>query len=298
MARSPKLEVSAINIRISTDEDRDYVALVKLLASQKKGVRVYGDSYVAISFFDETTNTGILSKYTEIDIDGDWFDLEDFDAAPPEKLDEISIPESLRPNLAQFYFRLDPNSHIFLFSNYSASKSLSARSMERYFEQSLRWSVVNETFGRVEADIIKSYDEAEMLLKMPHLKEMRFIIGRPNTDIGKGLAEEIEERLERENGDEYEEVVRAKNEKDLSPTDRSFNLAIVASENGKVETKSLVNGIVTTHTTGDSPLVEKDTYDPEVVSELNVFNRLASSLLAKVNEMRDRLREKTSETDG
>ncbi|WP_273241760.1 DUF4747 family protein [Hyphomonas atlantica corrig.] len=298
MARPPKLEVSAINIRISTDEDRDYSALIATLAEQRKGVRVYGDSYVAISYFDESSKMGILSKYTEIDIDGDWFDLEDFDAAPPEKLDEISIPESLRPNLAQFYFKLDEDSHVVLFSSYSASKSLSARSLETYFAQALRWSVISQKFGRVEADIIKSYDEAEMLLRMPHLKEMRFIIGRPNTDIGRGLAEEIEERLERENGDEYEEVVRTKTEKDLVPTERSFNLAIVASENGKVQTKSLVNGIVTTHTTEDSPLVEKDTYDPEVQSELSVFNRLASTLISKVNQMRDRLREKTTDPNG
>lgn len=298
MARPPKLEVSAINLRIATDEDRNYEKLVEHLVAQRRGIRVYGDSYVALSFYDPKSNTGIVSKYTEIDIDGDWFDLEDFDAAQPAKLDEIRIPETLRPNLAQFYFYIDAKSHVFFFSSYSDSKSLSARSMERYFAQALRWRAIEDDFGRVEADIIKSYDEAEKLLSMPHLKEIRFIIGRPNTDLGRGLAEEIEERLESENGDEYEEVIRAKAGKDLTPTQRSKDLAIVASENGKVETKSLVNGIMTPHTTEDSPLVEKDTYDPETQIELGVFHRLAQSLLARITEMRNRLREKTSDTDG
>ena len=34
----------------------------------------------------------MFSKYSEIDIDGDWFDLEDFGPAGPDKIDEVSIP--------------------------------------------------------------------------------------------------------------------------------------------------------------------------------------------------------------
>lgn len=91
MARDPKLEVGALNLRIPASHNRDYRALIQRIADLRRGVRVYGDSYVAIQLFvPEEDNLGVIAKYTEIDIDGDWFDLDDFDAATPERLSEIN----------------------------------------------------------------------------------------------------------------------------------------------------------------------------------------------------------------
>src|SRR5688572_9278900 len=147
MARDPKIEVGALNLRIPETHNRDYRALVEKLTGLRRGVRVYGDSYVAIQLFvPEEDNLGLIAKYTEIDIDGDWFDLDDFDAATPERLDEIKIPEALRPNLAQFYFQLFPAEHILVVASYAESKSLSTRSMLKYFKEALTWPEITEEF--------------------------------------------------------------------------------------------------------------------------------------------------------
>ncbi len=291
MARDPKLEVGALNLRIPETHNRDYRALIRRIADLRRGVRVYGDSYVAIQLYlPEEDNLGVIAKYTEIDIDGDWFDLDDFDAATPEKLSEISIPDALRPNLARFYFQLFPDEHILVVSTYSESKSLSARSVLRYMKEAVSSPEIMREFGRVEVDVVQSFRGVEELLSMPHLKEVRLIIRRPNSDdLSKDLAAIIEERLRQQNGDEYEEAIRSKDSGDLEPNERTKKLGQVAAENGEVKTKSLVNGIITDHQAADQPLIEKTKYKPDE-SEMAVFKSLADRIrdvIARVRRSRD-----------
>jgi len=287
MARDPKLEVGALNLRIPSSHSRDYQALIRRIAELRRGVRVYGDSYVAIKLFvPEQENLGIIAKYTEIDIDGDWFDLEDFDAAKPERLNEINIPDALRPNLDQFYFQLFPNDHILAISSYAESKSLSVRSMLKFMKEALSWPEIVKEFGRVEVDVIQSFHVVEELLSMEHLKEVSVIIRRPNSDDLSGdLAAVIEARLKEQNGDEYEEILRSKDSGDLKPSDRTKRLGKVAAENGELKTKSLVNGIMTEHRTSDQPLIKKIKYKPGE-SELAIFKSLSRKIRDSIAEVR------------
>lgn len=64
----------------------------------------------------------MIAKFTEIDIDGDWFDLDAFDTATPEMVEGIDIPTALRPNLSQFYFIVEPTDHVVVFETYSDSR--------------------------------------------------------------------------------------------------------------------------------------------------------------------------------
>jgi hypothetical protein len=291
MSRHPKTEVAAINIRIPVEKDRDYVSLISQLAELRLGVKVYGDSYVAISFFDPDTGLGAFSKYTEIDIDGDWFDLEDFELAAPEKIDEIFIPENLRPNHAAFYFKLDAGLHVLTFEKYSDSKSLSTRSVEKYFGEVLSGTEIVQNYGIVEADIVKSYGEVERILALPNLKEIRLLIRRPNPDdVSGSLAKVIEDRLREQNGEEYEEVLKSKDD-GLLPNDRTKSLAQVAAENGQVKAKSIVNGVLTEHDTSEAPLTEVLKYDPEAETTLGVFHALSARLMAIIRGKREELGE-------
>ncbi len=287
MARDPKIEVAAVNLRIPDSHDRDYTALICELANLQRGVKVYGHSFVAIRLFlPEENHLGLIAKYTEIDIDGDWFDLEDFDAAKPEKLDEINIPDGLKPNLAQFYFQLFPDDHIIVVSSYAESKSLSTRSVERYFKEALSWPEITEKFGRVEIDIVKNYRAVDELLSLPDLKEVKIVVRRPNTDdLDEDLASVIEERLKENNGDQYEETIKSNDSDNLTPSARTHALGKVAAENGEVHTKSLVNGVMTHNQSASTPLIERTTYDPSD-SELNVFQRLSDKVRQIISDAR------------
>lgn len=286
MARDPKIEVGAVNIRIPEDKKRDYVDLITRIAGLRRGIQVRGESFLAISYWDPEENVGIFSKYTEIDIDGEWFDLDDFDTASPERVEEVKIPATLKPNLSQFYFSLNKELHVVAFEIYADSKGLSARSVEKYFEEILQSNSIIRRFGRVESDIVKSYGEIERILALPHLKELRLMIKRPNSDdVGGRLARIIEERLRDNGGDEYEEVYRARGSNDLSPTKRTEELALVAAENGQVRGKSLVNGVITEADTNDRPLTETTTFKSDQ-SGLAMFRTLAKKVFKRITATR------------
>ena len=286
MSRHRKTEVAALNIRIPIDYKRDYGALLEDLRSLRRGVRVFGDSYVAVSFYDSKTKTGTFSKYTEIDIDGDWFDLEDFGIAKPSRIEEIFIPDSLRPNHAAFYFKLDIDLHVITFEKYSESKSLSTRSLEKYFQEILGEESIVEKYGLVESDIVKNYGEVERILALPDLKEIRLTIRRPNQDdISGSLAKIIEDRLHEQNGEEYEEIIRSRDD-GLKPNDRTKVLAQIAAENGQVRAKSVVNGILTDHDTSEVPLTEASKYSADEETAMTVFSRLSAKLLVLIKGKR------------
>lgn len=287
MARRSKVEVSAVNLRIPSGMDRNYVSLIKEITCLKRGVRVFGDTYVAINRFDEDSKWGIISKYTEIDIDGDWFDVKDFDVASPEMVGEVVIPENLRPNWSAFYFKLDPNLHIVAFETYSESKSLSSRSVEKYFQEILRDEKIYSKFGYVEADIVKSYGEVDRIISLENLRELRIIIRRPNTDdMSEDLAAEIERRLSGQNAEEYEEVLKSKDSDGIKPDERTKKLSYVAAENGQVVGRSLMNGVMVTHDTKEVPFKEFETYNSEIRDARSVFSRLAEKVFSAISTSR------------
>lgn len=292
MARPSKLEVSAINLRIPADRERDYSSLIKKILDKKIAVKVYGDSFIAITQFNQETGMGVFSKYSEIDIDGNWFDVEDFGPADPEKIEEVSIPENLRPNHSAFYFRLYEDLHILTFESYSESKGLSARSVDRFFQKALATADIQNEYGRVESDIVKSYAEVQRIMDLPQLKELRIVIRRPNPDDLSGdFAEKIEERLREQNAEEYEEVIRSKDNDGISPNDRTRKLAIVATDNGEVSGKSIVNGVLTSHTTTENPEKIASTYDKDVVDTRSFFQRLASEMVERIKGYRATLQD-------
>lgn len=287
MPRPSKIEVSAINLRIPADKPRNYSDLISRIFDKRVAVKVYGDSFVAITQYNPDSGLGVFSKYSEIDIDGDWFDIEDFGPANPDKMDEVSIPETLRPNLSAFYFELDEESHVLSFESYSESKGLSARSVERYFKEALSDDAIVNEFGRVEADIVKSYSEVERIINLPNLKELKIVIRRPNPDdISGDLAGLIEERLREQNGEEYEEVTRSKDDDGLKPNERTKKLAIVGAENGEVTGKSIVNGVQVPHTTEEKPEKVVDSYLKEDVDTRTMFRKLAGRMIASIKQRR------------
>lgn len=287
MPRPSKIEVSAINIRIPADKSRNYIDLINHLFEARIAIKVYGDNFIAITQFDKKTGLGVFSKYSEIDIDVNWFDLEDFGPAEPDKVDEVIIPENLRPNLSAFYFQLTDETHIITFESYSESKGLSARSVEKYFRAALKTEDISGIFGRVEADIVKSYGEVERIISLPQLKELEIIIRRPNPDDVSGdLAAQIEQQLSEENAEELRNKISTNNSDGLKPNEQTKRLAMIGAENGEVSGKSIVNGVQVGHTTEEKPEKIVDTYNKDEVDTRTMFLKLAKRMIDGIQKRR------------
>lgn len=294
MARNFKVEVAAINIRIPEDKERDYETLIEIIARTRRGIPVYGDSHIVVSSFNKRENTGVISKYTEIDLSGDWFNQNSFDAATPEQLSEINIPTHLKPNHASFYFSLDPKEHVLAFTSYAGAKGLSPRAVEKFFKTAVTWKEVKDKFGRVEVDLIKDYGAVQDILNLPHLKELEFIIRPPNNDdIGSTLAAAIEETLREQNADEYEEKLKAKGKKNIKPNKRTRALGSVAAENGEFRAKNLEKGMKVSYNTADKPLREMETHTRDA-SDLAVFRTIAKKVFGIIAGKREEVRRDTA----
>jgi len=296
MARDPKIEVAAVSLRIPDPERRDYAGLIGLLADLKTGIKVFGDSHLTIRFFDAESRTGLFAKYTEIDLDGDWFDTQKFDEATPDLVEQIRIPEHLKPNLDQFLFYIDPAVHILTFSKYEDSKALSTRAVSKYFTEILTHPAVMERFGRVESDVVLSFQEVDELLSQPGLKELTISIKMPNPDgIDDNFAEVIRERLRRQKADEYIEGLRSRDGDSLEPDEQSRALAKVAAENGDVVTKAYVNGVLMERRASESPLVLADRYPP-TQSAIIKFRELSQEIIGRIQRARRDAQEAVRQT--
>ena len=60
--------------------------------------------FSSIDASDHSTVTGTMGRFTEIDRDLPWFDLESLDQASEDSVRRISIPVNLRPNYKTFFF--------------------------------------------------------------------------------------------------------------------------------------------------------------------------------------------------
>lgn len=288
MARPSKLEVAAINIRIPSDKDRNYASLISAVTDLHAGVKIMGHTYLAMTHFNPETGTGTLSKYSEIDVDGDWFDVLNFDVASPEMVDGVVIPDRLRPNLQTFDFILDSELHVIAFEAYSESNSLSATSVRRYLETTFKREEITRVFGRVEADIVNSIDEVERIIGLPNLKELKITIRLPNPDgASPDLLDEIEEALREQNAEELENKIKSRDEDGLKPNERTRKMALIAVDNGEVRAKSIVNGVMADHSTDEKPLKETDTYNRDEVSTAVVFRRVARQVFEKIRGLRN-----------
>lgn len=240
-----------------------------------------------LAFFDETTLSGVFAKYDQIESSGNWFDLENFDSATPEKIKDIAIPKNLRPNHSAFNFLVDPKLHILVFATYMDSRNLSTRAVQKYFETILAYDDIASKFGHVECDLVKSFSEVDRILSLSGIRELHITINRPNNDdIGDDFASIIEERLNEQGADRYEESLSVGLGGEISPNDRTKKLAAVAAENGDVKAKVLVNGVLKTEETSSRPLTEVEKYKTDESNSLTVFRRLAGRIFASVRENR------------
>jgi hypothetical protein len=291
MARRAKLEVAIVNIRIPKEKDRDYTALFDQIFALKRGFRVYSDQYLALTEFQSEERIGVFSKYTDIETDGDWFDVETFHKASPEEVDSVSIPQNLRPNLSSFDFMLSVKRHVVVFETYSGSRSLSPNYVEKYLKFIVQHPKVKERFGVVEVDIIKDTVEVDRILGMESLKELKLTIRRPNTDgWDPSVAAMVEQRLAEQNLSQIEETLTATAENNLTPNQRTKNLAYVAAENGSVRGKAIVDGLTINVDSASKPLKLSESYFSDDTPTKNIFFKLTYQMFELLDEMRSRLR--------
>ncbi len=287
MGRKQKFQAVVLSVRIPDDMDRNYTNLLKRIYDLKKSVQVYPGIGMALTSFNEKTRQGTVSKFSIIEVDGDWFDESGFGPASEEDLKKISIPTNLKPNLVSKSIYLDEKDHLLAVMTYSVGKSISPNQVEKFFRTIVSLPEILAEFGAVQVDLFKDSDEIDALLRIKTLKEIKIVVSRPN-HIMAGLAKEFEEALKAENADELTRTIKSKDKDYLAPGPQTQALGLLAAENGSVSVRYEDEGATVSSNSESKPLVKTVITDDPEATEAGVFEKIKEFLFGAVRENRQK----------
>lgn len=287
MGRKQKFQAIVLSVRIPDDKNRNYAGLLKKIFDLRRSVEVYRGTGMALTSFNPATGQGTISKFSIIDLGGDWFDEKGFGPASEEDLKKISIPGNLKPNLVSKPFHIDSDEHLLSVMTYSAGSSISASQVEKFFRNVVSHTDILEEFGAVQIDIFKDSEEIAALLGIKTLKEIKIVISRPN-HIMAGLAADIEASLREENADELVRVIKSKDDGYLQPGQQTQALGLLAAENGSVAVRFEEDGTTATANSESKPLIKTVVTDDPEATESGVFRRMRDFFLGIVRANRQK----------
>jgi hypothetical protein len=188
VARLRRFVAAGINVSLPEPHSPErYVELIQAIFNRRMPVRVRGDQHVMISSLANASISagyleGTLARFTEIDADLPWFNLERLDQAEDTDRLSISIPESLRPNYKPFLFYFDIKSHTFVFEQSSGSQSLSVWGVQKFLSESVNADEIAMTFGSVSISLIQSEEALDVIFGLRNIRKLRILYRLPNPD--------------------------------------------------------------------------------------------------------------------
>lgn len=289
MAQKRKIQVHALNIRVHPHDGTVYEKLFSNAYRLKQPINARGDQKLIISSINEGDHgktgyiTGEIAKFTEIDFDLPWFDVQDMEKADETDLKKIQIPENLRPNYISFTFAFKPEQHKFFIETYSSNRTISPNLIQNFLEHLLNDERMKDSFSIASVDIISDHEKFEQLFEFRQLKRMQIFIKLPNPDTPRGIEEEVEARLRGQNGKSLKMQYEHEDEKSFTPDEKTKQFAQVAMRNGQVDTIGEdENGLTVTKSSASHPRYEISLYDPNKESRRGVFFRTIGRILASL----------------
>lgn len=287
MARKYTYTASIINIRIVDESLRDYVSLMKDISELKVGVTVRKDTGVAMTYFKPDELRGTLSKYTQIDLDGPWFNERTFDEAADDDTADINVPEHLKPNFSKFAFKVNPEKHLVSFITVAPNgRRLSPLHVKKFFEHIVLRDSITAKFGEIEVTLVQDAASVEKFFNGAPLKVLEIIIRRPNDGLSKTFRKKLGDRLVDNNAKQLTERYVADRGKALTPTKRTKKLAKLATTIGEVKATQEINGVPKKFSSTNFVESESFKFDGEV-GDTYALETLAPSLEEKVELVRE-----------
>jgi len=291
LARQVTYTASIINIRIVDDSKRDYGALISKIADLKVGVSVRKDTGVALTFFNKAEKRGTLSKYTQIDIDGPWFNEITFDEAGDTDRNDINVPEHLKPNLERFPFKLNIEEHLISFITKGPNgRRLSAIQVRKFFEAIVMRNEILAQFGEIDVTLVQDKASVQRFFEGGGLRRLEVIIRRPNDGLSRQMRAKLGKRLRKNNARELRETLIAERGAALTPTNRTKAITDVATTIGQVNAVKEVNGIPTKMSSKDFIESESAKFDSDM-GDLPALDALTNGLEDKVRSAQNPLAE-------
>jgi hypothetical protein len=259
MARKLKVSVVVLNVRIHPHSEDNYAAMLQAAYTQKRPIQIHGDRYGLISTLNANRREigfidGVFTTFTKVDLEGEWFDIEELDEASTDKLKEISIPDGIFPNTAAYYFSFNLNTHKLYVETYSSGKALTATSALRFIKNMLTTPDIAGVFGEPSISLVQAQAGLDKLFSIDRIKEITVTIEKPNADIfSDDFEEEIEKHLLETHSQSMTINHKAVNGQSIVPNDEVKQISSAALQNGEVRVTGRDEGVAVNLSSKDFP---------------------------------------------
>ncbi|WP_298467281.1 DUF4747 family protein [uncultured Erythrobacter sp.] len=281
MGQKALMRSGVINIRAHPNSEYVYASLIQRAYQLKAGTKLRGDRYGVISLLNTDTLEagfveGILTTFTKVDTDSEWFDLENLQEAAGEKVAEISIPENLYPNPKSFHFVFKLKSHKLFLQTYSKGDTLSIRDATRMFERLLQRSEIQREFGDVKVTMVQSRQSLDRIFALEKITKVSIKIERPNADIFDGDFEErIQQHLAATGSRQFEVAYTAERGGSVNVSDEIRRVSQPALANGKIDVEGRTAEGKEKRSTNEHPELRQMRYDTDEQTEAQAMRDIA-----------------------
>ena len=287
MGKERSLRVGGLNIRVHTRHAADeYAALWKALHRLRQPTTRGVNALMigSVSPLDEAADSplvGSLYRFTNINPDDPWFDIDEHKEADAEDVAEVKIPKKLKPNLKEYPYLFDVKQHKLFFKSGGHDGGISPALVQRMLQNiSARPNIVRR-FGEVDITVMTEKGALARMLMWPEIRQIELVLERPNpTDFDDDQS--FYDRLKRRGlKREVTTFVKANEEATITPDPEMLKMFEIAVNNGKYTQKGRnAEGVIETVSSKRYPLEEATAYDPDLTTERDAFIEVARRLAA------------------
>lgn len=287
MGKERTLRVGGLNIRVHTKHAADEYAelwktLHRLRLPTTRGVNaIMIGSVASLTDASDSPLVGSLYRFTNINPNDPWFDIEEHKEADATDVAEVKIPKNLKPNLKEFPYFFDIKKHKLFIKSGGHDGGISPLLVQKMLQNLCARPNIVRRFGDVDLTVLTEHGVLARLLQWPEIRQIQLVLERPNpTDFDDDQS--FYERLKRRSlKKEVTTFVKANEEKTITPDQEMLKMFEIAINNGRYTQKGKnAEGVVETASSTNYPLQEASTYDPDVTTERDAFNEVASRLAA------------------
>ena len=271
-----------LNVRAHPHDEETYDNLMQALYGLRRATKLRGDRYGVISLLERAPDEegmlrGILTTFTKIDENSEWFDLENMKEATGEKVSEISIPKNLYPNPRPFYFYFNTNKHRLYLQTYSKGDRLSIRDAERFFKSLSSSKKIRDEFGDIKVTMVQSHQSLKTIFGLNKITKVRVVIEKPNSDVfDDNFEENIEKHLAETNSRQVEIIYSSERGESIAVTDDIRKVSEPALDNGLVEVTGQSAVGREKRSSRNHPKIVQEEYDTAVLTEAQALRSLAA----------------------
>jgi hypothetical protein len=260
-----------------------YISLLRSAYHLKKPIHINDTQTLMIGSMQPSKNEsgidiiyGQLYKFTNIDRDLPWFDIETGRAASKYDVMKINIPDNLLPNLKHFHYVFNAGIHTLWFVSKDRKNYLSPYVCRKFIEMLFDDKNIKSEFPTVEVTTFSDKENLTRMLDLNKLKSIEIELKRPNSDDGTSEEKRFMKQLEKLKAKKMTVSLDADKNEGILLDEELKSLATVAADNGKVKAVGEDrNGKHVELSTEDHPHLDMVTVDEDLETLEDVVIRIS-----------------------